>query len=258
LDMRRMCVAAFALLMAIPGWAEPRRLTTGIVWPLHQAIDLLAERHGWRICYEEAPLHYSGDFFKEGPRLGIISMDYEPANGPEAVLKQLVAEHERRGGVGRFEVTRLGKRWLVKVRQMRDENGQWADARSPLDARIGFNQLGWHASGLGEIWWQLRERHGVSVNDGGLAQGMAPTLVPAAGRQADSWVARDVIAGMKQLGLRGELAEYGADWYLVCGGERRGCVFNYVRAKPLLPPPPPPGWFLPLLPHIPRPAQAIR
>jgi len=249
----------FAVMLALMGRAEPRRLTTGIERPLRQAIDLLAERHGWRICYEEAPLHYSGDFFRQGPRLGIISMDYEPANGPEAVLKQLVAEHERRGGVERFEVTRLGKRWLVKVRQMRGESGQWVDARSPLEARIGFNQVGWHANGLGEIWWQLRERHGVSVNEGGLATGMGPTLVPTTGPRAGNRVARDVIAGMKQLSLRGELAEYGADWYLVCAGERRGCIFNYVRAKPLLPAPPlPPGWFLPLLPHIPRPVLAIR
>jgi hypothetical protein len=259
LNMRRLCLAAFAMLLALPSQSEPWRVTTGIVRPLHQAIDLLAQRHRWRISYEEAPLRYSGDFFEHGPKLGILTLDYDPADGPGAVLRQLVAEHERRGGVGRFEVTRLGRRWLVKVRQMRDERGQWADARSPLETRIGFKQLGWHANGLGEIWWQLREKYGVAVNEGGLAPGMPPTLMPAAGRRAGNWVARDVIAGMKQLGLRGESADYDADWYLVCAGERYGCVFNYVRAKPLFPqPPPPPGWSGLPLPYIPRPALAIQ
>lgn len=259
LVMRWIPILVAVALLAAPLPGKVRRLTTGINRPLKQAIDLLAERHGWRISYEEAPLRYSGDFFGYGPKLGVLSLTYDPGEGPEAVLKHLLAEHDRRDGVGRFEVTRLGRRWLVTVRQMRDEGGQWADARSPLETRIGFDRRGWYANGLGEIWWQLREKAGVAVDVGGLARGMSPMLLPSVGKQPGNWVAREVVASMKQLGLRGELVDYDADWYLVCAGKKHGCVFNHVRAKPLFPPPPPPpGSFFPPLPILPRPAPAIR
>lgn len=257
--MRWIPVLAAVALLAVPLPGKVRRLTTGINRPLKQAIDLLAERHGWRISYEEAPLRYSGDIFGHGPKLGVLSLTYDPGEGPEAVLRQLLAEHEQRDGVGRFEVARLGRRWLVTVKQMRDENGRWAEARSPLETRIGFDRRGWYANGLGEIWWQLREKAGVAVGVGGLARGRSPMLLPSAGKQPGLLMAREVIASMKQLGLRGELAEYDADWYLICAGKRFGCTFDYVRGKPLIaPPPPPPGSFLPPLPNLPRPAPATR
>ena len=248
-----------AVLLAWPGEGATRRLIAGISWPLADAVDQLATRHGWRICYEETMLRYAWDFHGEGPRLCVISMDYDPAQGPEAVLKQLVAEYDRRGCAGRYRVARQGRYWLVTVRQIRDEQGRWVDARSPLDYPVRMTKRGWFATGLNEMAWQLREQAGFPVGvDGGAAKGMLGRMVPSQSVYSGRMTARSVLMSLTYPPGENLWGRIGTDWRLTCAGKQFGCSLRLVRFAPASYLPPPRGPFLPTLPHIPRPTPAIR
>jgi hypothetical protein len=235
---RRLAVAIVGLMVPLPGLAET--LTASGPRPIRMAVEQLASRHGWRICYEETRPVFSADIERGEPKPGTVAITYTPAEGAGVVLRRLAADHARRGNVGRFEVRREAGRWIVVVNEMRGKDGGWVKARSPLDYPVSISkgrrgliplleemgrQLSLHAGF--KVWMTP----GVASN--GLMQRTA--AIEAGNERAQSVVARMLkvcehgsIQGMTGMDL---------DWDVICG-QNFGCAMRLVRGGPPKFPPP--------------------
>ncbi|MBA3972943.1 MAG: hypothetical protein C0504_01845 [Candidatus Solibacter sp.] len=235
---RRLAVAFVALAAPMPGLAET--LTASGPRPLHNAVEQLAARHGWRICYEETVPTFSADVERGEPKPGTVAINYTPNEGAGAVLRRLAADHARRGNVGRFEVRREAGRWIVAVNGMRGKDGEWGKARPPLDYPVSLSKgrLGLYPL-LDEMGRQLSLHAGFKMwmTPGVASNGL---LQRSAAIGAGNETARSVVARMLKVcqhySIEG-LTGWDMDWDVFCG-ENFGCAMRLVRGGPPVFPPP--------------------
>lgn len=237
--MNGQLAAAFvALMVPMPGLGET--LTASGSRPIHIAVEQLAARHWWRICYEETRPGFAADFEQGEPKPGTVAITYRPAEGAGVVLRRLAADHAQRGNVGRFEVRRELGRWIVAAAEMRGRDGGWGKARSPLDypvsiakGRRGLIPL------LEEMGRQLTLHAGFKVwmTPGVASNGL---MQRSAAMEAANETARSVVARMLQVcehnSIEG-MTGWDMDWDVVCG-ENFGCAMRLARGGPPAFPPP--------------------
>lgn len=238
-----MVAAVSLLLLAAPANGQARRLYAGGRRPLSAAIERLAERHGWRICYEETRPSFPGDFERGEPKPGTVEITYTPNEGAGVVLRRLAADHARRVNVGRFEVRREASRWIVSVVEMRGKDGVWAKARSPLDHPVTISKGTWALIPLlEEMGRQLSLHAGFKVwmTPGVVSNGL---IQRSASIEATNESARSVVARMLKVCQHNSieaLTGMDLDWDVVCG-QNFGCSMRLVRGgPPAFPPPAPP------------------
>jgi hypothetical protein len=231
--MNRALSVVLVTILAAPLAAQVRRLTAGGLRPLNEAVERLAERHGWRICYEETVPVFAGDARQGEPKPGIIEVDYDPAEGAGSVLRRVVADHSRRGGFGRFGVSREAGRWIVSVTEIRGKNGEWVRARSPLEYPVTISKGTW-ALGL------LLEEMGRQISlHAGFKMHMTPGLASNALMQNSAAIsasrepARTVVASMLRVSRHFSVPVAGmdTDWQVICA-KSYGCAFQMVRSRP--------------------------
>lgn len=224
---------------SLPGLAET--LTASGPRPIHIAVERLAAKHAWRICYEETRSGFPGDFEQGEPKPETVAITYRPDEGAGVVLRRLAADHARRGNVGRFEVRREAGRWIVAATEMRGRDGRWAKARSPLEYPVSISK-GTRAliPLLEEMSRQLSLHAGFKVwmTPGVASNGL---MQRSAAIEAGNETARSVVARMLKVcqhnnieGMRG----WDMDWDVVCG-ENFGCAMRLVRGGALVVFPPP-------------------
>jgi len=158
--------------------------------PVAVAVDELAHRHGWLLCYEDQIYQFSGD--KEdltahisqskgaqlkpetkrfiGPRRGNLRVDYRTPADPIRVLRQVVVEHANATG-SLFEVRKMGNRVVVVPSKAKDKSGNLVPQTPLLDTPININEMERDsAETVEEIAKALTLASGVKVNVGvGLA-----------------------------------------------------------------------------------------
>lgn len=235
---RRLAIAFVALMVPLPGQTET--LTASGPRPIHMAVEQLAARHGWRICYEETRPGFAGDFERGEPKPGTIEIAYTPGEGAGVVLRRLAADHAKRGNVGRFTVSRESGRWIVAVSEMRGKDGRWAKARSPLEYPVSISE---GRRGLiplmEEMGRQLSLHAGFKVwmTPGVASNGL---MQRSASIEAADEPARSVVARMLKVCEHNSIQEmtgWDSDWDVVCG-ENFGCAMRLVRGGPPAFPPP--------------------
>ncbi len=232
--MNRALAVVLVTILAAPLAAQVRRLTAGGLRPLNEAVERLAERHGWQVCYEETVPIHAEDVQRGGePRGGSIAVDYDPAEGAGAVLRRVVAEHARRGNVGRFAVRWESGRWIVSVAEMRGKDGKWAKARSPLEYPVTIPKGTW-------ALYPLREEMGRQISiHAGFRMDMTPGVVSNSLMQSYAAIsaknekARTVVARSLRMSRQHGVAVVGmdTDWQVVCR-QGYGCSFEMVRGRP--------------------------
>jgi|GEM_PF-871830 len=160
--------------------------------PLALAAELLEQRHGWAINYEDPPWDYAGDVEDRtpaGPRLpnldprrrtlvpksGRIHLEYEvdaatgqPAN-PLVVLQALVDAHAAWGNPGLFRVVQEEGYFSILPDKVRDAQGRWSEATRILDTPVSFPA---QPRSIGEalqvLEQQIQQRAGRRVWQGGV------------------------------------------------------------------------------------------
>lgn len=235
---RRLAVAFVALMVPLPGQTET--LTVSGPRPIHAAVEQLAARHAWRICYEETRSGFPGDFEQGEPKPETVAITYRPDEGAGVVLRRLAADHARRGNVGRFEARREAGRWIVAVTEIRGKDGGWAKARSPLEYPVSISKGSWGLIPLlEEMGRQLSLHMGFKVwmTPGVASNGL---MQRSAAMGAANETARSVVARMLKVcqhnSIEG-LTGMDMDWDVVCG-ENFGCSMRLVRGGPPAFPPP--------------------
>lgn len=240
--MNRWLAAILLAALAAPAHGQERRLYAGGLRPLSEAVQQLSERHGWRISYEETVALHAEDIQRGGePRGGFVNVEYDPAEGAGPVLRRIVADHTGRGNVGRFAVSRESGRWLVSVAEMRGRNGEWVQARSPLEYPVTVSKGVWGLMPLlEEMGRQLSLHTGFKV---WMTPGLASSWLMQnwASIVATNEKARTVLARTLTAARRNDNAPAygtGTTWQVVCR-QSYGCSMRLVRDGPLPAFPPP-------------------
>jgi hypothetical protein len=230
---RRLAVALVTLMVPLPGQTET--LTVSGPRPIHAAVEQLAAKHGWRICYEETRSSFPGDFEQGEPKPETVAITYRPDEGADVVLRRLAADHARRGNVGRFEARREAGRWIVAATEMRGKDGRWAEARSPLEYPVSISK-GTRAliPLLEEMGRQLSFQAGFKVwmTPGVASNGL---MQRSATIESANETARSVVARMLEVCQHNSIRGFTGmevDWDVICG-ENFGCSMRLVRGGPL-------------------------
>lgn len=233
--MNGLLAAILLAALAAPAHGQERRLYAGGLRPLSEAVQQLSERHGWRISYEETVALHAEEIQRGGePRGGFVDVEYDPAEGAGPVLRRIVADHARRGNVGRFAVSRESGRWIVSVGQMRGKNGEWVQARSPLEYPVTVSKGVWGLMPLLEEMGRKLSLHtGFKV---WMTPGLASNWLVqnSASIVATNEKARTVLARMLTAARRNDNAPaHGTDttWQVVCG-QSYGCAFQISSSRP--------------------------
>ena len=137
-----------------------RMLDVSAPRPLAFAADELQKRHGMLINYEEPASNYAGDFIDRRPdyasgsrhiifpKTGHIEVEYIASNdktaaveNPERLLRDLLADHAKRGNSGVFRVEEKKGIFHIIPAQARDEKGIFRDIRPIMDTLISFPEM---------------------------------------------------------------------------------------------------------------------
>jgi len=126
--------------------------------PLESAAIRLRKQHGLRVSYEDVRCAYAGDLEERAitnpstgvthrnlvPRKGRVDLSYAVSNetnklvDPLGALEELCRVHEMNGNPGRFEVRTLGSMFCIVPTMVRNEEGDWQQARPVLDTVVSF------------------------------------------------------------------------------------------------------------------------
>ncbi len=239
-EMARVLFAAILLSYVLHG--ETMRLSVEGARPLGEALQELAKRHGWPLCYEESVWPYDGDNKNKLAGYGAIDLTYDPGAGPERAVRGLVQAHHDRENPGRFEVIKSGNRWCAVIRERKDQQGRWQQVRSPLEGRVTLAKRRYGLYPLfDEMAAQLGPQAGVKfdISTGIYSNGIGQRSVEV---EATAETGRDVLERAIRTCHHPLLQAAGleVDWYLYCDSGTL-CFANIrsYRPDPRSPPPPP-------------------
>jgi hypothetical protein len=135
-----------------------RRLLISDGRPVAKAMEVLSDRHGLVITYEDPQYSFDGDLqdvtaavsrspVKPGQKILVprdrsfeLTYSLSPATGklehPDALIRKILDAHLAAGGGSQFELIHQGHVFHVVPGMVKDSNGAWAAARSILDTAI--------------------------------------------------------------------------------------------------------------------------
>ena len=254
-------VACASLVAAFAARAE-LQLSISDPRPVARAIEVLSERHGLVITYEDPPYGFEGDVedvtatvnrggVQPGhrvliPRGGSIEVTYSVSSASgkvehaDALIRKVLDTRFVTGGGPQFEVLQQGDVFHVVPVMIKNSAGAWVAAHSMLDTRITMALRS--RSGLemvDAICSALTAAAGVRV-----AIGVVPTSALANEQVIDGGTnesARDILSrSLKHVSMENE-KKFGAErpyvWQLLFDPATRGYFLNLslVTPQPELP-----------------------
>ncbi len=182
--------------------------------PLAKAAEMLEQRYGWAINYEDPPWDYAGDVEDHTdpnwrlqhpgvrhrsltPKPGRIYLEYEvddasgrPAS-PLTVLKALVDAHAAQGNPGIFRVISEAGYFSILPAKVRNAQGHWVEPFRILDTPVSFPA---QPRSIGEaiklLQQQIQQRTGRDLWPGGIgANYMILGRTQAGANNEPAWIA---------------------------------------------------------------------
>jgi hypothetical protein len=120
--------------------------------PVAAAVQLLVEKYGYQITYEDPPYVHEGDLkdryvkgFKDRvPAGGALNVSFTPSSGMSTatdmagLLGKLLQAHAVADRGGHFRLVQIDQAFHVLPFEVKDRNGNWGPQTSILDAAISL------------------------------------------------------------------------------------------------------------------------
>jgi hypothetical protein len=266
---------AVALMVFANGWAATREFELRIDQgrPVGNAILELDKRHNLLITYEDPRYEYEGDLRDDAPEVRRNLHEYPPGNVPpvvvpasgminlryavstetgkptdvEALMREIIEDHNSRGALGRFALHQNGEYLHVVPASVRNRLGEWDKQGSILDVAIDLPQENRSTlETLRALCNAITERVGFKVEVGSMPLNLVVSTRSDIG--AENEVARSVLKRILRA-TKSDLA-----WFLFYGPGRKTYVLNLLPVAkqpqaPATPPSNPTENQLPVLPH---------